>query len=156
MDHKYNPILKVDQVKRLCFGGQLLIRALSLFYFGVVFLNSRQTKIKSNGDPETLGGRLTLSTVCASARATVLDTLNYEGNTYVLVVGHPTLGYPSIKPRVKLYVDRARNFALSQNGDLAVYSNDAEARRDQCWFGDLNTAVNANDADILMWSDRYL
>ena len=46
-------------------------------------------------------------------------------------------------------MDRARNFAQSQNGDLAVYSSDAEADAITAWFGDLNTAVNANDADTL-------
>ena len=93
-----------------------------------------------------------------SARATIADVLDYDGKTYVLAwPGHPTLEFPSDKTaRAKLYVDRARNFAQSQNGDLAVYSDDAEADAITAWFDGLNTAVNANDADTLAWSDRYL
>jgi hypothetical protein len=118
---------------------------------GSVFLNSKQTEFSSSGDAETRGGRMSLSSSQISARATIADVLDYDGKTYVLAwPGHPTLEFPSDKTaRAKLYVDRARNFAQSQTGDLAVYSSDAEAEAITAWFGDLNTAVNANDADTL-------
>ena len=93
-----------------------------------VVLSPNQQYVNRYGDTVTVGSRLELGGYQSSELQIVADVFQYEEKSYVLLwKGHPGMpGYENNFDKHLWQINRSREFAQSLNGDLVVYSSDAE------------------------------
>jgi subtilisin family serine protease len=93
-----------------------------------VVLSPNQQYVNRYGDTVTVGSRLELGGYQSNELQIVADVLQYDEKSYVLLwKGHPGMpGYENNFDKHFRQIKRSREFAQSLNGDLVVYSSDAE------------------------------